>query len=102
MADMDQCYRQLIVADSWSWDQFGEPPYPSAQLFWAIVATQIVAVAICLVGFGVRALAPAAIVAVWIYCLAWTVVLDMLKLAFLGIAAARERALARQRMSLAL
>ena len=30
-----------------------QPPYPSARLFWAIVATQIVAVAICWLGIGV-------------------------------------------------
>jgi H+-transporting ATPase len=77
-----------------------EPPYPSAPLFWAIVATQIVAVAICVLGVGVRAIPPAAIIAVWIYCLVWMAVLDMLKLAFLRILGARERGMARQRVSL--
>jgi H+-transporting ATPase len=77
-----------------------EPPYPSAQLFWAIVATQIVAVAICVLGVGVRAIPPSAIIAVWIYCLIWMVVLDILKLAFLRIIAARDRGMARQRSSL--
>jgi H+-transporting ATPase len=77
-----------------------EPPYPSARLFWAIVATQIVAVAICVLGVGVRAIPPSAIIAVWIYCLIWMVVLDILKLAFLRIMAARDRGMARQRTSL--
>jgi H+-transporting ATPase len=77
-----------------------EPPYPSPRLFWAIVATQIVAVAICVLGVGVRAIPPAAIVAVWIYCLIWMVVLDLLKLAFHHIVAARDRGLARQSASL--
>jgi H+-transporting ATPase len=77
-----------------------EPPYPGARLFWAIVATQIVAVAICALGVGVRAIPPAAIIAVWIYCLVWMAVLDMLKLAFLRILASRERGMARQRISL--
>jgi H+-transporting ATPase len=77
-----------------------EPPYPSARLFWAIVATQIVAVAICVLGVGVRAIPPSAIFAVWIYCLIWMVVLDLLKLAFLRIIAARDRGMARQRLSL--
>jgi H+-transporting ATPase len=76
-----------------------EGPYPSPRLFWAIVATQIVAVAICVLGIGVRAIPPAAIVAVWIYCLIWMVVLDLLKLALLRIMAARERGMARQRIS---
>src|SRR5262249_37542016 len=77
-----------------------EPPYPSPRLFWAIVATQIVAVAICVLGVGVRAIPPAAIVAVWVYCLVWMVVLDLLKLAFHRIVAARDRGLARQSASL--
>jgi H+-transporting ATPase len=77
-----------------------EPPYPSARLFWAIVATQIVAVVICVLGVGVRAIPPSAIIAVWIYCLIWMVVLDILKLAFLRIIAARDRGMARQRANL--
>jgi H+-transporting ATPase len=77
-----------------------QPPYPSPRLFWAILATQVVAVAICVLGIGVRAIPPAAIVAVWIYCLIWMVVLDMLKLAFRRIIAARDRGMARQRVSL--
>ncbi len=77
-----------------------QPPYPSARLFWAIVATQIVAVAICVTGVGVSAVPAAAIVAVWIYCLAWIGVLDVLKLAFLRFVAARDRDIARQRASL--
>jgi H+-transporting ATPase len=78
-----------------------QPPYPSARLFWAIAATQVVAVAICVLGVGVRAIPPAAIVAVWIYCLVWMVVLDILKLAFLRVTAARERGILRQRTGLA-
>ena len=77
-----------------------QPPYPSARLFWAIVATQIVAVVICVMGIGVSAIPPAAIVAVWIYCLAWIGVLDVLKLVFLRLVAAREHNFARQRTSL--
>jgi hypothetical protein len=48
----------------------------------------------------VRAIPPSAIIAVWIYCLIWMVVLDILKLAFLRIIAARDRGMARQRSSL--
>jgi H+-transporting ATPase len=77
-----------------------QPPFPSARLFWAIVATQIVAVAICVLGVGVRAIPAAAIIAVWIYCLVWMVVLDLLKLAFRRLLDARERGMARQRSSL--
>jgi H+-transporting ATPase len=77
-----------------------EPPYPRARLFWAILATQIVAVAICMLGVGVRAIPLSVIVAVWIYCLIWMLLLDLLKLAILRIIAARDRGMARQRLSL--
>jgi len=70
------------------------PPYPSARLFWAIVATQIGAVAICLTGIGVRAITPAAIVGVWTYCLVWMVLLDALKLIYWRFVTERERAIA--------
>jgi H+-transporting ATPase len=78
-----------------------EPPYPSARLFWAIVATQIVAVAVCLLGTGVRAIPPAAVVAVWVYCLVWMAVLDVFKLMLLRLTAARERRMASHGTSLA-
>jgi H+-transporting ATPase len=78
-----------------------EPPYPSGRLFWAIVATQIVAVAICLLGFGVTAITPAAIIAVWVYCLVWMVVLDVCKVLILRFTDTRERRMAGHRASLA-
>jgi len=58
------------------------PPYPSARLFWAIVATQIAALIICYTGLGVAAIPAAAIVGVWIYCLLWMVILDICKFAY--------------------
>lgn len=63
------------------------PPYPSAPLFLAVVATQIAAILIC--GFGVLMpkLAWAAIAAVWVYCLAWMVIIDVVKLIYLRHAA---------------
>jgi H+-transporting ATPase len=72
-------------------------PYPNARLFWAVAATQVVAVVICAWGVGVPAIPPAAIVLVWIYCLAWMVILDAIKLAFLSGNAARERHISLQR-----
>jgi H+-transporting ATPase len=50
--------------------------------------------------FEPPAIPPSAIIAVWIYCLIWMVVLDILKLAFLRIIAARDRGMARQRANL--
>ena len=57
-------------------------PYPSARLFWAIVATQIAALIICYTGLGVAPVPAAAIVGVWIYCLLWMVILDVCKFAY--------------------
>jgi H+-transporting ATPase len=37
------------------------PPYPSAKLFWAIVATQVIAALICLVGILVSKIPPIAV-----------------------------------------
>jgi H+-transporting ATPase len=74
-----------------------QPPYPSARLFWAITATQVVAVVICFLGIGVRAIPPAAIVAVWIYCLIWMILLDASKIACLHVATGRDLGAAKQR-----
>jgi H+-transporting ATPase len=77
-----------------------QPPYPSPRLFWAIVATQVAAVAICWLGIGVPAIPPAAILGVWIYCLVWMVVLDALKLVCWRFADGRDAAIRRQYVSL--
>jgi H+-transporting ATPase len=77
-----------------------QPPYPSARLFWAITATQVVAVLVCLFGIGVPAIPAGAIVAVWIYCLVWMVVIDVAKLAYWHLTARRDRFIARQRSRL--
>lgn len=59
---------------------FFRPPYPSWQLFWSIVGTQVFA--ICLVGFGVLVpkLPVMHIVYVWIYNLVWMVIQDICKI----------------------
>jgi H+-transporting ATPase len=58
------------------------PPLPSAQLFLAIVATQIVAVLMCAFGILVPALPWTLIGIVWAYVIVWTILTDLLKLAF--------------------
>ena len=58
------------------------PPLPSAPLFVAIVATQIVAVLMCAYGVLVPALPWPLIGVVWAYVLAWTVLTDIVKLIF--------------------
>ena len=58
------------------------PPYPSWQLFGAIVATQVVAVLLCAFGVLVTALPWQLIGFVWAYVLVWTVLTDLVKLAY--------------------
>ena len=58
------------------------PPYPSAPLFLAIVATQIAAALICGFGILVPKLAWGAVLGVWIYCLVWLLILDFAKLIY--------------------
>src|SRR5262245_53115963 len=77
-----------------------EPPYPSARLFWAIVATQIAALLICYIGLGVPGIPAPAIAGVWIYCLAWMIVLDVFKIGYWHITAQRDRTMSNQRSSL--
>jgi H+-transporting ATPase len=73
------------------------PPYPSAPLFLAVVATQIVAAIICGFGILVPKLPWMAVVGVWIYCLVWMVIIDGAKLMYYRSVRAfeeRSRALA--------
>ncbi len=57
------------------------PPYPAAPMFWAIVGTQIFAVLLCGFGWFVTALPWTVIGLIWLYMLAWMIVLDWVKLA---------------------
>ncbi len=66
------------------------PPYPSAPLFLAIVCTQIVAALICGFGILMPQLPWAAVIAVWVYSLAWMVVIDIAKLIYNRATAKRE------------
>ena len=77
-----------------------EPPYPGPRLFWAIVATQIAAILVCYVGVGVPPVPLAAIVGVWIYCLVWMIVLDVLKVGYWHIATQQDRIISGQGSSL--
>jgi H+-transporting ATPase len=58
------------------------PPYPSAPLFLAIVATQIAAALICIFGILVPRLPWQVVAAVWCYTLVWMVVMDIAKLVY--------------------
>jgi len=61
------------------------PPFPNAKLFSAVVATQVVAVLMCGLGWLVPALSWRIIGWVWIYNLAWMLVQDVVKLALVDI-----------------
>ena len=77
------------------------PPYPSGRLFWAIAATQVVAVLLCLFGVGVEALPGAAIVGLWLYCLIWLLVLDVVKIIYWRAVRRRDLATAADHGALA-
>jgi H+-transporting ATPase len=57
------------------------PPWPAMPLLVAVVGTQVLAVLICGFGWFVAALPWAIIGLVWLYMLAWMIVLDLVKLA---------------------
>ncbi|HYQ70644.1 MAG TPA: metal-transporting ATPase, partial [Gammaproteobacteria bacterium] len=57
------------------------PPWPARQMFLAIVGTQILAVLICGFGWFVPAIPWTIIGLVWLYMLAWMLLLDLVKLA---------------------
>ena len=59
---------------------FWRPPYPSWQLFWAIVGTQVFAVLMTGFGWLVPALSWKMIGMVWAYNLVWMVIQDIIKL----------------------
>jgi H+-transporting ATPase len=77
------------------------PPYPSMKLFFAIAATQVVAVLLCLFGVGVEAIPGKAIAGVWAYCLAWLIVTDLIKLVYWRHLRRRESDLALNQAHLA-
>ncbi|WP_051335299.1 plasma-membrane proton-efflux P-type ATPase [Methylocapsa acidiphila] len=56
-----------------------ETPKPAPALFWAILATQVVAALLCYFGLLVPPLSLGLIALVWIYNLAWMVVQDIVK-----------------------
>jgi H+-transporting ATPase len=64
---------------------FWKPPYPNAKLFFAIVATQMIAVLMCSQGWLVPPIPWAIIGFVWAYNLAWMIVQDVVKLGLYGI-----------------
>ena len=59
----------LFVTRSHRW--FFMPPFPAAPLFWAIVLTQLVAIAMCAEGWLVAPISWAMIGAVWGYNIVW-------------------------------
>ena len=62
-----------------------KPPYPNPKLFFAIVATQIIAVLMCSQGWLVPPLSWRIIGLVWAYNLVWMIVQDVVKLGLYGV-----------------
>jgi H+-transporting ATPase len=67
----------LLVTRTERW--FFLPPFPAAKLFFAIVITQVVAVALCWFGWLVPAIPLRLIGLVWLYCLAWMFILGFVR-----------------------
>jgi H+-transporting ATPase len=68
----------LFITRSEGW--FFRPPYPAAPLFFAIVATQVLAVLMCAFGWLVPAIPWIVIFWVWVYNIAWMFVLGAARL----------------------
>jgi len=59
---------------------FWRPPYPAGKLFWALTATQVLAVLMCAYGWGVPKVPWSLIGWVWLYNAIWMLVQDIIKL----------------------
>ncbi len=70
---------------------FWHPPYPSWQLFWAIVGTQVLAVLMTGFGWLVPALAWKVVGLVWVYNVVWMVIQDGIKLGVYRLIENRSR-----------
>ena len=73
VADSDTPY-----TDGW----FFKPPFPAAPLFWAIVATQVVAALMCGFGLLVPAIPWKLIGWVWVYLIAWLFILGGVRMIY--------------------
>ncbi|MCI4680249.1 cation transporting ATPase C-terminal domain-containing protein [Rhodoblastus acidophilus] len=69
----------LFVTRTERW--FFERPFPAAPLFWAIVATQALAVAICAVGWPVHPISWTLIGFVWAYNIVWMLLMGAIRIA---------------------
>jgi H+-transporting ATPase len=70
---------------------FWQPPYPSWQLFWAIVGTQVLAVLMSGFGWLIPALAWKVVGLVWVYNVVWMVIQDGIKLGVYRLIEHRSR-----------
>ncbi|HRD93474.1 MAG TPA: plasma-membrane proton-efflux P-type ATPase [Accumulibacter sp.] len=68
----------ITRTDGW----FFKPPFPAAPLFWAIVATQVVAALMCGFGLLVPAIPWKLIGWVWVYLIAWLFILGGVRMIY--------------------
>ncbi|MFG1479122.1 plasma-membrane proton-efflux P-type ATPase [Xanthobacter sp. V4C-4] len=67
-----------------------KPPYPSLPVLGAIFGTQVFAIFMCAFGWFMPALPWLLIGVVWAYCLAWTLIMDAVKLLYFKVVNARD------------
>jgi len=67
------------------------PPYPSLPVLGAVIGTQVFAIFMCAYGWFMPALPWLLIGVVWAYCLAWTLVMDAVKLVYFHLVNGRDR-----------
>ena len=73
---------QILLFNTRTEGWFFKPPFPAAPLFWAIVATQVVAALMCGLGWLVPAIPWKLIGWVWVYLIAWLFILGSARLIY--------------------
>ena len=68
-----------------------KPPYPSLPVMGAVMGTQVFAIFMCAFGWFMPALPWLLIGVVWVYCLVWTLIMDLVKLLYFHMVDRRDR-----------
>ncbi|MGI6721990.1 MAG: HAD-IC family P-type ATPase [Anaerovoracaceae bacterium] len=68
----------LFVTRQSKW--FFQKPHPAPVLFWAIIATQVLAACMCVAGVLVPAISIRAVALIWVYNIVWMFILSAVRL----------------------
>lgn len=68
----------LFVTRQSKW--FFQRPFPASALFWAIIATQILAACMCFFGWLVPAISLKTILLIWVYNIIWMFIINIVRL----------------------